>query len=164
MMNGIGYRKKQKISGISGRGRSLEVKTYNAKTMFKAGKIHNPIREVEKMKIDIMGEMRWPDAGCCSVGSAKMYYSKTLDNMHQRGARLIVSKSIARHITNFMPVSESVILVQIRGICPVSINITDGTKDVNTYINKKRYRQIPPSNRKQKDITKSDKNTKKSYF
>ncbi|XP_039285295.1 craniofacial development protein 2-like [Nilaparvata lugens] len=92
--------------------------------MAQAGKIDNAILEMERLNIKIMGisEMRWPGASYCDIGKYRVYYSGTSDGSFQCGVGIIVSKSVADSVTNFIPVSERVMLLQIR-TSPTPLNI-----------------------------------------
>lgn len=94
------------------------------KTMAQAGKINNAIQEMERMDIKIMGvsEMRWPGSGSCDISEHRVYYSGTSNGQYQSGVGCIVAKTVAECVTNFVPVSERVMLLQINAL-PVQLNI-----------------------------------------
>lgn len=109
------------------RSRAKRIKricTWNVKTMAQAGKIQNALREMKILDIEIMGvsEMRWPGSSYCSIENYRTYYSGKDDGRHEHGVGLIVNKEAARHVTNFVPVNERVILLQLNA-SPININI-----------------------------------------
>ncbi|KAL1446308.1 hypothetical protein WDU94_012325 [Cyamophila willieti] len=92
--------------------------------MAQEGNIHTAVKEIKRMNVDIMGisEMRWPGAGVVEVDKYRVYYSGTEDGMHYNGVGIIVSKEIDKCITNFVPVFERVMLIQISAR-PVNVNV-----------------------------------------
>ena len=38
--------------------------------MFEAGKIHNTVKDMNRLRVDVMGvnELRWPGSGECQIG------------------------------------------------------------------------------------------------
>ncbi|CAG9828488.1 unnamed protein product, partial [Diabrotica balteata] len=102
----------------------LKICTWNVKTMARSGKIDNAIQEMERMTIDIMGisEMRWPGTGSIDKKDHRIFYSGSLDGKLEHGVGVIITRKISRCILNFVPVSNRVILLQIRAN-PVNVNI-----------------------------------------
>uniref|UniRef100_A0A8D8SH15 Craniofacial development protein 2 n=1 Tax=Cacopsylla melanoneura TaxID=428564 RepID=A0A8D8SH15_9HEMI len=102
----------------------LKICTWNVKTMSKEGKIENAIQEMKRMHIEIMGisEMRWPNSGEMQVENHKIYYSGKNDGVHEYGVGVIVSPTVAKCVTNFTPVSERIMLLQIQA-SPINISI-----------------------------------------
>lgn len=101
----------------------IKICTWNVKTMAKAGKIQNAIQEMKRMNIGIMGvsEMRWPNSGEMKVEDHTVFYSGT-DGSHEHGVGVIISPNIAHCITNFVPISDRAMLLQVSA-SPVNINI-----------------------------------------
>ncbi|KAI5708046.1 hypothetical protein M8J77_015361 [Diaphorina citri] len=104
--------------------RKIKIGTWNVKTMAQQGKIYNATKEMRRMKIDILGisEMRWPSEGSIEVDEHRVFYSGAQDNKYMNGVGIIVSKTIANSVTNFIPFSERLILIQISAT-PVNLNI-----------------------------------------
>uniref|UniRef100_A0A8D8Y176 Craniofacial development protein 2 n=3 Tax=Cacopsylla melanoneura TaxID=428564 RepID=A0A8D8Y176_9HEMI len=102
----------------------IRIGTWNVTTMSQAGKIHNTIQEMTRMKIDILGisEMRWPGSGSANILDHQVYYSGTDNNRHEKGVGIILTKKMAGYVSNFIPVSDRVMLVQMKAR-PVDINI-----------------------------------------
>uniref|UniRef100_A0A8D8Z4U1 Craniofacial development protein 2 n=1 Tax=Cacopsylla melanoneura TaxID=428564 RepID=A0A8D8Z4U1_9HEMI len=98
--------------------------TWNVKTLAQAGKLHCALKEMDRMKISIMGvsEMRWPDASYCDIEEYRVYYSGSTNGKYVHGVGVIMHKSVANHVTNFVPVNERVLLIQINA-SPVNMNI-----------------------------------------
>uniref|UniRef100_A0A8D8VC16 Craniofacial development protein 2 n=1 Tax=Cacopsylla melanoneura TaxID=428564 RepID=A0A8D8VC16_9HEMI len=103
---------------------SIRIGTWNVRTMAAPGKIENTIEELKRLKIQIMGisEMRWCGAGQRHVDEYTIYYSGTTNDTAEYGVGIILEKRIAHCVTNFVPVSERILLIQINAR-PVNINI-----------------------------------------
>lgn len=101
-----------------------KIGTWNVKTMYEAGKIHNAIKEMERLSIGIMGvsEMRWTDSGKCVVNNHQIYYSGNPNGEHINGVGIILNEQTARHVTNFIPISERLLLIQLN-TTPIKSNI-----------------------------------------
>lgn len=102
----------------------IRIGTWNVKTMSQGGKIHNAIKEMTQMKLNILGvsEMRWPRSGSMNIQDHQIYYSGTDNDKHELGVGIILTKKMARCVDNFIPISPRVMLVQLRA-SPVNINI-----------------------------------------
>jgi len=112
----------QRLLRIS--GSAIKIATWNVKTLYQAGKVHNLIQEMKRLEIGIMGvsEMRWPDSGQCDIEDHQVLYSGTSTGAHQHGVGIILKKSLAKYVTNFVPVSERIMLVQM-SCTPIPLNI-----------------------------------------
>lgn len=85
---------------------------WNIKTTYEGGKIHNAIREMDRLSIiDIMGisKMRWTNFGQCLINDHQIYYSGNTRNEDIHGVGIILNKNIPK-ITNFVPISERIFL------------------------------------------------------
>lgn len=107
-----------------GNGKVLRIGTWNVKTMAQQGKINNAFQEMKIIKLDILGviEMRWPNSGTVDIEDYKIYYSGTQNGLHENGIGIIVHKNIAKSMSNFIPISERIIITQIN-VLPVNINL-----------------------------------------
>lgn len=103
---------------------NIRIGTWNVKTMSQAGKINNAIQEMTRMNLDIVGisEMRWPGSGQNIIADHTVLYSGTTTGVHEQGVGMIMTNKMARCISNFIPVSPRVMLVQLQA-SPVNINI-----------------------------------------
>lgn len=92
--------------------------------MYQAGKIHNAIKEMDRMNISILGisEMRWPDSGNINIENYKVLYSGSTTGTHEYGVGIILADKMAKSVKNFIPISSRVILVQLLAT-PVDVNI-----------------------------------------
>lgn len=112
----------QRLLRIS--GSSMRIATWNVRTMCQTGKIHNAIKEMKRLNIDILGirKMRWTGTGKCTVDDHMVYYAGTSDGIYQHGVGAILDKNVAKHVTNFVPISERIMLLQIN-TSPIKMNI-----------------------------------------
>lgn len=98
--------------------------TWNVRSLYEAGKLDNLILEMERLNIDILGisEVRWPDSGKCIREDVVMFYSGSNAKGHPNGVAVVIKKELAKKVTNFVPLSDRCILLQIKGN-PININI-----------------------------------------
>lgn len=103
---------------------TMKICTWNVRSMAQAGKINNAIQEMNRLNADVMGisEMRWPGSGHCEINDHTVYYSGNTNNKHIHGVGIIISKKIQQTITNFTPISERMLLIQLNSP-PLKINI-----------------------------------------
>ncbi|GFN81560.1 craniofacial development protein 2-like [Plakobranchus ocellatus] len=96
--------------------------TWNVRTMLQKGKLDNIKREMERMKINILGlsEVRWQGAGVITSGNYKIFYSG--GTTHERGVGIILDKEIGKAVKGYWTLSDRIILLKIAGK-PLDINI-----------------------------------------
>ncbi|XP_072377913.1 uncharacterized protein [Diabrotica undecimpunctata] len=84
--------------------------------MYQPGKMHNILQEMGRLNINILGvsETWWPNSGYLSTKTGTLYYSGNTDNQHRRGVAIIVDTEVNKSIEGFVPISERVMLLQIR--------------------------------------------------
>lgn len=106
------------------KARSIKICIWNVRTMAKAGKIDNAIKEMERMSIDIMGisAIRWSGAGSIDKEEHTVFYSGASDGNPEYGVGMIVTRHISQRVTGFIPVSDRAMLLQIKAH-PVNMNI-----------------------------------------
>lgn len=102
----------------------IRIASWNVKTMSQQGKIHNTIKEMKRMRIDILGisEMRWPNTGDIYIEEYRVLYSGTTNGRHERGVGFVLNKKTAQCVKAFIPISERITLIQMKA-SPVDINI-----------------------------------------
>lgn len=103
---------------------TIRIATWNVNSMFEAGKIHNTMQEMDRLGICILGvsEMRWPDSGKMKIGSKTVYYSGNDHKTHWNGVGLILTQNIEKSVINFVPHSDRMLLVQLKG-SPIVVNL-----------------------------------------
>ena len=92
--------------------------------MFEAGKIHNTIQEMTRLKIGILGvsEMWWPLSGKRNINNHVVYYSGNEDKNHRNEVGIIITKNIEGSVINFVPFSDRLMLLQLKSN-PININL-----------------------------------------
>lgn len=102
----------------------MKVATWNVRSMYETGKIHNAIKEMKRMQIDILGvsEMRWPGTGECNIDGYQVYYAGNDEAHHYNGVAFILAKNIAKSVKSVTPISDRVIILQLNSK-PFNTNI-----------------------------------------
>lgn len=62
--------------------------------MVQAGKNQSTLKEMERMKISIMGvsEMRWLDSSYCDIDGHRVYYSGPMNSKYEHGVGILVHR------------------------------------------------------------------------
>lgn len=102
----------------------VRIGSWNVRTMYQAEKIHNAIKEMDRINISIIGisEMRLPDSGNIDIENHKVLYSGSTTETHEYGVGIILAEKMVKSIKNFIPISSRAILVQLLAT-PVDVNI-----------------------------------------
>lgn len=89
------------------------IATWNVRSLYEAGKVYNAIKEIRRLKIDILGisETHWPDQDIRKMEEYAIFYSSNNTNYHRKPEHLVSQVSQAEKC--FVPLSEKVILVQL---------------------------------------------------
>jgi exonuclease III len=101
------------ITGVL--NRKKRIATWNVRSLYRAGKLHNLEAERARLNIDILGmsEERWPGNGITRLEKATMYYSGPEDKRHRNGVVFLISNDIAASAINFTPFSERCIMIRL---------------------------------------------------
>lgn len=96
-------------------GAKIRVATWNVQTMFQKGKLENVLKEMSRMKIDILGlsEVRWTEAGTLRKNGYEVIYSG--GDKHKNGVGIILNSQTASCMMGYWAVSDRVMLVKIKG-------------------------------------------------
>lgn len=95
----------------------LTIGTWNVRSVYKPGKMHNVIHEMQRLKLNILGisETRWPGHGQTPTNGGMLYFSENDDDKyHRHGVTVAVSREVMASVTNFVPVSDRVMLLQLQ--------------------------------------------------
>lgn len=83
--------------------------------MFAAGKLDDAIKELKRMKIDLLGisELRWPYSGTCKRDDGVLYIIPiiTQGKHHRNVVGILLSPEMNKYVTNFIPLSIRIILI-----------------------------------------------------
>lgn len=100
--------------------------TWNVRSLYVAGKVQNLLQEISRLKVDIMGvsEVKWTSSGIYSAEKYSMYYScgSESDYSRRHGVGVVVNSEIKKAVTNFIPLSDRVMMLQINAR-PIRLNI-----------------------------------------
>lgn len=125
LLNEAGVRRISRSARLKfGRKSSIKIGTWNVRSMFQPGKIHNTIQEMKRLNISILGisEMRWPQSGKCTIDGYTIFYAGEDGPHHRNGVGVIVSEDVAKTVLNFTPISDRIAILQIQGD-PIDMNI-----------------------------------------
>lgn len=102
----------------------MKIGTWNAQSLYEAGKLANLMQEMDRLKIDILGvaETWWPDVGKCVTQGKVLFYSGNQDKNHRKGVGIIIPEKISSSIINFLPHSDRIALLKLKAH-PVNLNI-----------------------------------------
>lgn len=94
------YRDKKRLKNTD---YALKIGTWNAKSLYAAGKTHNIIAEMKRMGVNVLGvsEVRWPGSGHINVEEHTMYYSGNDEANHYNGVAIIIdNKKIVKLLSH----------------------------------------------------------------
>ena len=79
---------------------------------------------MNRIQLDILGlsEVRWPNNGITNIMGKTFYYSGNTDSNHYNGIGMILNSELSKAVTNFVPLSDRCMLLQIKG-APININL-----------------------------------------
>ncbi|VEN57771.1 unnamed protein product [Callosobruchus maculatus] len=102
----------------------IRIGTWNVRSLYMAGKLDNAIKEMKRLKVDILGvsEVRWPNSGRIQSNSYTVYYSGNDLQQHSNGVAVILSQSIDKSVVTFVPHSDRAMLIKLKSH-PVDINL-----------------------------------------
>uniref|UniRef100_A0A8D8LUT9 Craniofacial development protein 2 n=1 Tax=Cacopsylla melanoneura TaxID=428564 RepID=A0A8D8LUT9_9HEMI len=86
-------------------GSAMMIATWNVRSMFGDGRLENVLKEMKRMKINLLGisDTRWIGSGSKVVDEEgnMIYYSGNNDRRHLYGVAIIVDKEIRKSIESF---------------------------------------------------------------
>ena len=97
------------------RSKPFKMATWNVRTLNQKGKLENVIKEMERMKLNILGlsEVRWVGKGKIKTGNKTMIYSG--GETHERGVGILLDETVAKSIKGFWGISDRVIIAKLEG-------------------------------------------------
>jgi Reverse transcriptase (RNA-dependent DNA polymerase)/Domain of unknown function (DUF6451) len=89
----------------------MRIGTWNVRTMYAAGKLAEICREMDKVKLEILGlcETRWNQSGEHQTADGKLLLYSGMpeeDDDHVRGVGVLISRKLKDHLVEWLPVSE----------------------------------------------------------
>jgi len=106
------------------RNTEMKIATWNVRSMYEMVETERVVREMERLRIDILGvsEMRWKGNGKFGMPAHTIYYAGNNEPIHYKGVGFIVARKVNDAVRNFVPQSDRVALLQLSGK-GVNINI-----------------------------------------
>ena len=95
--------------------RKLKVGCWNVRTLYRADKLAQVLREMENYNIDLLGvsEARWAGAGKGKLTSGHtILFPWRLDNQHSGGVAIIINKKHEKYLLQWKPVSDRLIMAR----------------------------------------------------
>lgn len=104
------------------KGQPIKIGTWNVRTLYQTGKLHNVVKEMKRLKVNIMGiaETRWTGSGRITTDGNTLIYSGAEE--HERGVAILLDKQTSRSLENFWGVSDRIIVAKIKAQ-PFNVNI-----------------------------------------
>lgn len=104
--------------------KTLKIGTWNVKSMYMTGKLHNIRQEMDRLGINILGisETRWPNSGQIKTGDATLFYSGNDSRNHENGVGILLDSKTSLSVLNFIPISDRAMMVQLKAT-PMNVNI-----------------------------------------
>ena len=99
----------------------LEFGTWNVRTLAQAGKLENVMREMDAMKLDLLGmsEVRREGVGRFIQDDKELFWSG--GSSQERGVGFLLKKHIARCVIGYWAISDRVMILKVKG-SPFNIN------------------------------------------
>ena len=96
------------------RNRLLRIGTWNVRTLYQAGKLDNALKEMDNMKLDLLGisECKWIESGTFVKDDHIIIFSGGKE--HKNGVGIIMRKEIARSLIGYWAISERVIMIKLQ--------------------------------------------------
>lgn len=87
--------------------------TWNVRTLYEVGKLHQAARELRKFRLEVLGmsECRWNGSGehQLATGEKFLYSGRAEGEIHSEGVGFLLSKNASRSLIEWNPVSERII-------------------------------------------------------
>jgi len=91
------------------RKKELSFGTWNVRTPFKSGAVHNIVNEVEKYKVKLtsLQEIRWANTGTMNINETTIFYGRCTDQ-HQLGTGFAVHKDLVTVVKEFKNINPRI--------------------------------------------------------
>ena len=90
------------------------IATWNVRTMYQSGKMDNVLKEMKRLKINILGvcEVRWTQSVKITSDGTTFIYSGGTE--HKNGVGVFLDKEISKCISGFWCVSDRLLIVRLK--------------------------------------------------
>ena len=97
------------------KSKSINIATWNVRTMWRKGKLDNIKKEMERLNISVLGlnEVRWERADRIKSGKHSIIYSG--GDKRERGVGIILNEATSTSIKGYWTISDKVLLVKLSG-------------------------------------------------
>ena len=97
---------------------TANIRTWNTNTLYQLGRLDNLLREMSRLKIDLLGvsETHWTTSDVpesFEEGNYVVINSSRKDNIHRQGVAIIMTKDIAKNLKDYTLISERLMSVEI---------------------------------------------------
>ena len=111
----------------------LNFATWNVRTLYGAGRLHQVQKEAERLQLDVVGlaEVRWMNSGMTKTENWNFYYVGD-DDLHQRGVGFLVSPKVKKSVLKVEPVNDRLIMLRLNAkprpitVIPMYMPTTNG--------------------------------------
>ena len=110
------------VSNVDRCSGCLRMATWNVRSLYRTGSMHNVMKEMKRMKIDILGlsEVRWPGVGKVESDGVTFVYSGGI--RAEKGVGVMMTKRLSCAMKGFWAISDRVILMSFKGK-PIDMNV-----------------------------------------
>ncbi|GFO50452.1 craniofacial development protein 2 [Plakobranchus ocellatus] len=90
-----------------------KIATWNVRTLQQKGKLENVVKEMERMKLNILGlaEVRRKGAGSMKLGRKTLIYSG--GHTHERGVGILFDVTTAKSLGSWCPISDRIVIAKL---------------------------------------------------
>ena len=91
--------------------KELNIGNWNVRTLYQASNAAQAAREMERLRIDIMGisETHWTGQGKMQIENKTIIYSGRDDQIHREEVAFMLSKNSERSLIDWTPINERII-------------------------------------------------------
>jgi len=92
--------------------------TWNVRSLYRAGSLTTPARELERRKLDLVGvqEVRWDNGRTVGAGDYNLFYGK-VNEREQSGTGFCVNHRIVSAVQRVEFISERMLYIVLKGCC-----------------------------------------------
>ncbi|KAG5336862.1 CFDP2 protein, partial [Acromyrmex charruanus] len=134
-------------------GAKYRIASCNIRSLLITGKLANAVKEINRMKIDILGisKSRWTNNGACHYKGSIFYYSGRTDGQHRNGVGILVRNTVKKYVKNVVAYSDRIIMHEINVIIG-DFNAKVGNRRKS---NERKYKEIHQKIRQEIKIAKT---------